>query len=298
MNKQPSLSDEQAIELLNDNNLVSQPIAVKRIGEGSESQVWTVNDEWILRVHSSQEQDEVLNRENCLLDLLRTTSISEAVNPCVWTKYSPRGGWRCGLYTKARGRSIEADSASVTDKTESDLVNFLQCLKDLNVSDVEALGIQDAQPVGMQNLRTDTSNAWALVRNNGALDDIRTLDIGRCLETHGGCPNHARVLLHGDLKGEHLFTTSDGHLSGVIDWTDACIGSPSIDIEGIAISVGASMAARVGLKAGYVKSLVEYGIFLARCNTVLRLARRLRGEDDSPIDLLRIQLRRAFQEYE
>ena len=38
-----------------------------------------------------------------------------------------------------------------------------------------------------------------------------------------------RVLRHGDLGPEHLLTT-DGRVSGVIDWTDVALGDPALDL--------------------------------------------------------------------
>ncbi|MYR61337.1 phosphotransferase, partial [Streptomyces sp. SID625] len=35
--------------------------------------------------------------------------------------------------------------------------------------------------------------------------------------------SHAAVLVHHDLKGEHLVLSPDGRVRGVLDWTDAVI---------------------------------------------------------------------------
>jgi hypothetical protein len=103
------------------------------------------------------------------------------------------------------------------------------------------------------------------------------------------------VLLHGDLKGEHILIGPDGSVSAVLDWSDSCIGPPSVDIEGLVISVGACAAVEIGLRAGYKKTTCTEGLFMARCNTLIRLDDRLYGEEtESPIPLLRNQLSKAF----
>ncbi|MYR63872.1 phosphotransferase, partial [Streptomyces sp. SID625] len=56
--------------------------------------------------------------------------------------------------------------------------------------------------------------------------------------------SHAAVLVHHDLKGEHLVLSPDGRVRGVLDWTDAVIGDPAEDIAGLALAVGSPAAVR------------------------------------------------------
>ena len=104
------------------------------------------------------------------------------------------------------------------------------------------------------------------------------------------------VLLHGDLKGEHILVSPTGAVTAVLDWYDACTGSPSIDIEGLIISVGAAAVIRIANGVGYYQKTCALGLLMARCNTLLRLDGRFNGSDeDSPLDLLTRQLQRAFE---
>lgn len=38
------------------------------------------------------------------------------------------------------------------------------------------------------------------------------------------------TVVHGDLGPEHVLCAPDGHINGVIDWTDARLGDPAIDL--------------------------------------------------------------------
>ena len=49
----------------------------------------------------------------------------------------------------------------------------------------------------------------------------------------GGTAKAARVLIHADLSGEHIYASEDGHLEGIIDWADATIGDPALDFAGL-----------------------------------------------------------------
>ncbi|QBR94561.1 aminoglycoside phosphotransferase [Nocardioides euryhalodurans] len=57
--------------------------------------------------------------------------------------------------------------------------------------------------------------------------DLR--DAGKALLTRCRAASHHRVLRHGDLGPEHLLTT-DGRVTGVIDWTDVALGDPALDL--------------------------------------------------------------------
>lgn len=298
MSNQFIISNERAIELLSTIDILCQPITLERITEGSESQVWLVNSDYVLRIHTNANSDEEFTREIGLLELLRATSLSEIILPCIWSKYLLDRGWHCALYAKAKGWSVEEVPELLSEVTEAGLVDLLYGLRTVNVESVRALGIRDLQPLELTNLQREAVKAWMVIHDDVVLKDLSTLDINHLLGPYHDYVNTPSVLLHADLKGEHIFVGSDGSLTGVIDWTDACVGPPSVDIAGIAISVGATTAARVALGAGYCRNVVAEGIFFARCNTVVLLAERLSGTDDSPIDLLRTQLRRAFEEYQ
>jgi aminoglycoside phosphotransferase (APT) family kinase protein len=46
------------------------------------------------------------------------------------------------------------------------------------------------------------------------------------------------ALIHGDLGPGHLLCAPDGHLVGVIDWTDARIGDPALDFAWLLTGLG------------------------------------------------------------
>lgn len=107
-------------------------------------------------------------------------------------------------------------------------------------------------------------------------------------------PPQQVVLVHGDLKGEHLLI-DQGRVSGVLDWTDAELGDPATDVAGLAIAVGARRAALVAAAAGHDHHTRRRGTQLARCDAILRLEQRPSGQDTGPLPLLRGQLQRALQ---
>jgi aminoglycoside phosphotransferase (APT) family kinase protein len=103
------------------------------------------------------------------------------------------------------------------------------------------------------------------------------------------------VLTHHDLRGEHLVVSADGRVRGILDWTGAVVGDPAEDIASLALAVGTPAAVRAATLAGYGPRPCLRGLWLARCDTVVRLAARLEGRDSTPLPLLRSRLRRAWE---
>jgi aminoglycoside phosphotransferase (APT) family kinase protein len=103
------------------------------------------------------------------------------------------------------------------------------------------------------------------------------------------------VLVHQRLRGEHLVVTPDGRVRGVLGWTGAAVGDPAEDIAGLALAVGSPTAVRAATLAGYGARPCLRGLWLARCDAVVRLAARLDGRDSTPLSLLHTHLRHAWE---
>jgi aminoglycoside phosphotransferase (APT) family kinase protein len=103
------------------------------------------------------------------------------------------------------------------------------------------------------------------------------------------------VLVHHTLRGEHLVVGADGRVRGVLDWTGAVVGDPAEDIAGLALAVGSGAAVRAATLTGYGARACLRGLWLARCDTVVRLDERLTGHGTEPPAMLRTQLRRAWE---
>ena len=60
---------------------------------------------------------------------------------------------------------------------------------------------------------------------DGAVDEV--IAAGQPL----GAPDGMPVLVHGDLHLRHLLVTREGAAAGVIDWGDACLADPALDLS-------------------------------------------------------------------
>ncbi|WP_141324729.1 phosphotransferase family protein [Myxococcus sp. AB025B] len=80
-------------------------------------------------------------------------------------------------------------------------------------------------------------------------------------------------LLHGDFAAEHVLVDAQGALTGVIDWSDACVGDPARDLAGLLHWGGAPMLASAMETYGAVSpTVLARAEWFAACRAVADLA--------------------------
>ncbi|MGX2993870.1 aminoglycoside phosphotransferase family protein [Streptomyces sp. JNUCC 64] len=263
---------------------------VRPVDEGGEFFGWWAGARHVLRLAPDRDASLRLRRELRLRELIRrqlTVPVPVSVASGLWN-----GSLAYTLDQRLPGASGE--DAPVSAAGESDLAALLSGLRETSARDALALGVPRVPPRSLDKLRADARHAaWLLVPDR----EFDVAGLAR-LTPHAVAqlaPHPGETLTHADLKGEHLRVTGDGRVCGVLDWTDAGVGDPAEDIGGLAVSVGAPAAVRAATLAGYGARACLRGLWLARCDTVIRLAERLHGTDDSPVPLLRAQLARAWE---
>jgi aminoglycoside phosphotransferase (APT) family kinase protein len=197
----------------------------------------------------------------------------------------------------------------VSASGESDLAGLLTGLRSVPAREAAALGLPLTPPRSLDTLRAAARGAARRLGDDGEFDPA-PLERLTARGVTQLAPRARGVLVHGALTGDHLRVTREGRVSGVLHWADAIIGDPAEDIAGLAVSVGAPAAVRAATLAGYGPRECLRGLWLARCDAVLRLADRLHTDDgrrahgaDSrlrdtqrgPLPRLRAQLRRAWE---
>ncbi|MFF2025172.1 aminoglycoside phosphotransferase family protein [Streptomyces sp. NPDC058171] len=263
---------------------------VRAVTEGGEFFTWWVGTRHVLRMAPDRATSARLSRELRLRELVRR-HVGVPVPAS-----AAAGTWNGALAHTLDHRLFGAsgEDAPVSAAGESDLAALLSGLREASAKDAHALGLPRTPPRSLDELRAGARHAaWLLVPDREF--DVAGLARLTPRAVAQLAPRSGEVVVHGDLKGEHLRVTGDGHVCGVLDWTDAFVGDPAQDIGGLCISVGAPAAVRAATLAGYGARECLRGLWLARCDTVIRLADRLHGSDDSPVPLLRTQLARAWE---
>ncbi|MFS8197388.1 aminoglycoside phosphotransferase family protein [Streptomyces sp. CWNU-52B] len=260
--------------------------------EGGEHFTWFVGARHVLRLAPDREAARRQRRELRLRELVRP-HIGVAVPVSV-----AHGEWTDGLTytldTLIPGGSGERRDVSAVG--EADLAGLLTGLREVPGRQAEALGVPRATPRSLETLRTAAVGAAERLAAADEFDPARLQQLTATGVVQLAAQPDAAFLVHQGLRGEHLVVTSDGRVRGVLDWSEAAVGDPTEDIAGLALAVGAPAAVRAATLAGYGARPCLRGLWLARCDTVIRLAARLGGRhDDGSLPVLRAQLGRSWE---
>lgn len=263
---------------------------VRPVAEGGEHSTWWVGKAHVLRLATDGEMSARLRREVRLRDLVRP-HVPVAVPASVATgEWAP--GLACTLDKRLPGESAEV--RDVTAAGEEDLAGLLAGLREVPVARTVPVGVPKVPPRSLESLRREAGAAALKLDADGEFEAERLEQLSARAVAQL-VPQPDTVLVHHDLKGEHLTVSTDGRVRGVLDWADAVVGDAAEDIAGLTIAVGARAAVRSATLAGYGPRSCLRGLWLARCDVLVRLVDRLYGADDSPESLLRVQLERAWE---
>ncbi|GGO49265.1 hypothetical protein GCM10012286_46820 [Streptomyces lasiicapitis] len=263
---------------------------VEPVDEGGEHSTWWIGERYVLRLTLDPGAAARQRRELLLREAIRP-HVPVGVPASV-----AAGEWAPGLtYTvDTRLPGTSAEHRPVAPEGESDLAGLLSGLRALPAEATAALRLPAGKPRALGPLHASAEEAAGHLAAEGELPAALAAPRAPGTPAHPAAAPTA-VVLHNDLKGEHLLVSSAGRVSGVLDWADAVVGDPAEDVAGLALSIGAAAAVRVTAAAGYGPEVARRGVLLARYDTAIRLADRLRGRDDSPLPLLRAQLGRAWE---
>lgn len=261
-----------------------QATEATRIDEGGDHATWLLDDAMIARVALDPGLTERHRVE------LKAREIIGPRIPVAIPGSIAFGEWTDGrsVMIDERMRGDSAERMPVSIGGELQLAGFIRDLHGIDLSDF---------PPDLLPRVPDPDMARFIVRARQAAHDVPTLDLSRA-DIDAQWPRVERghhVVLHNDLKGEHILVDRGGGIAGIIDWTDIGIGDAAWDVGGLTISIGAQAAWAVCLSAGHAPETIERGIAIARLHTVYAVARRARGEENSPEDLLMAQFRRAWE---
>jgi aminoglycoside phosphotransferase (APT) family kinase protein len=277
--------------LLKEGTAGAAGLDIRPAAEGGEPATWWVGTRHVLRLAPDREAAARRRRELRLRDVVRP-HLPVAVPTSV-----AHGEWAPGLTytldTKVPGGSGEDHDVSAVG--EADLAGLLTGLREVPVRQVEALGVPRTRPRSLEALRREAERAARRLGAADEFDPARLQQLAAPAAVQLAAQPGTAVLVHHGLTGDHLVVSADGRVRGVLDWTDAVVGDPAEDIAGLARAVGSPAAVRAATLAGYGARPCLRGLWLARCDTVIHLAARLQGRDDTPLPLLRTRLRRAWE---
>ncbi|QTE01688.1 phosphotransferase family protein [Streptomyces cyanogenus] len=252
---------------------------------------WWIGSRHVLRLAPDREASVRRRRELRLRDLIRP-HVPVAVPTSV-----AHGDWAPGLaYTlDTRVPGGTADEYDVSAVGEADLAGLLSGLRAVPARQAEALGVPRTAPRSLEALRRMAVHAAERLAAADEFDAARLHQLTPPGAAQLAAQPGTAVLTHHGLTGAHVVVSADGRVRGILDWTAAALGDPAEDIAGLAVAVGSPPAVRAATLAGYGARPCLRGLWLARCDTVIRLTGHLEGRTGGSLPLLRTQLRRAWE---
>ncbi|MGW2930592.1 aminoglycoside phosphotransferase family protein [Streptomyces sp. NPDC001156] len=264
---------------------------VTPVAQGAGHATWRVGTRHVLRLATDRDASARQRRELRLRVLVRP-HVGIAVPTSV-----AHGEWAAGLGytldTRLPGSTEEEPDISAVG--EADLATLLTGLREVPAREAEALGVPRMAPRSLESLRAAAARVTGRLGADDEFDPAGLDQLGAPAARQLAAPAGAAVLVHHDLRGEHLVVSGDGRVRGVLGWSDAVIGDPAEDIASLAVAVGTPAAVRAATLAGYGARSCLRGLWLARCDTLVRLAEGLEGRDGTPLPVLRARVGRAWE---
>jgi aminoglycoside phosphotransferase (APT) family kinase protein len=263
---------------------------VRPVAAGGHS-TWWVGTRHVLRLALDRDASVRRRRELRLRDLVRPHLPVAVPASVAHGEWAP--GLACTLDTRVPGGT--ADEYDVSAVGEADLAGLLTGLREVPARQAEALGAPRIAPRSLEALRRMAVHAAERLGAADEFDPARAHQLTPLAAAQLAAQPGTAVLVHHGLTGKHLVVSAEGRVHGVLDWADAAVGDPAEDIAGLVLAVGSGAAVRAATLAGYGARPCLRGLWLARCDTVIRLMDRLDDRGTAPLPLLRAQLRRAWE---
>jgi aminoglycoside phosphotransferase (APT) family kinase protein len=195
------------------------------LDQGWDSEVYVVDDEWIVRVPRRPEVERRLETELRLLPELAPTLPAAVPAP----EEIVVAGRPAARHRIVRGQPLGADAPATVAR---DLGRFLSALHRFPLARAEQVGVPGGEGA---RWRAEYGRLWRGFRSavlpRLARDERTTAQA--LFEGFLAEDEHFRfspALIHADLGPEHVLCTDDERLAGVIDWTDARLGDPALDL--------------------------------------------------------------------
>ncbi|GAA4826857.1 aminoglycoside phosphotransferase family protein [Streptomyces ziwulingensis] len=253
---------------------------------------WWVGDRHVLRLAPDREAAPRRHREPKLRDLVRPHVPVAVPTSLARGEWAP--GLPCTLDTRLPGGSAREHTVSAVGET--DLAGLLTGLREVPARQAEALGVPRVAPRSLEALRRAAERAVPRLVAAGEFDPARSARLTAAATAQLAAQPGTAVLVHHALTGDHLAVGADGRVRGVLGWADAVLGDPAEDIAALALAVGSPAAVRAATLAGYGARPCLRGLWLARCDAVLRCAAALSGRTPAPPPAhLADQLRHAWE---
>lgn len=111
--------------------------------------------------------------------------------------------------------------------------DFLRALHGMDVATAGALGLPADDDPTLEAWSTEALADLRVASERGHLEPAARAGWERVLATRPATGARSCHVIHGDLAAEHVLLAEHGAPVAVIDWSDASIGDPALDLAGV-----------------------------------------------------------------
>lgn len=245
---------EQQIGAFLNNEVGLSVVAIERLGQGTDSIVFLINKRWIFKFACRRQAIGLTKAEAYVLARLAKESLPVAVPRIIWSGLFD-GQWPYIGYPLIPGRvGYRCDfDAQQRAQTGIVLAKFLRALHAITPTsdDLEALPEDRFGRVPMNDWIDEIeSRVNALLRTGIVKEPSDRLTVTSA--ARGCCLGDRVSLVHRDLTVKNMLFADS--LQGVVDWADARMGHPAIDLEIVYLFLPASCRAVFWTHYGEVPS--------------------------------------------
>lgn len=203
------------------------------MGQGWDNKVFLVNDQIVFRFPHRKIAAQLIPRENAVLNYLYSQVELEIPKPIYEGLPDEHYPYPFQGYRLIKGTpGYRVDDLRVRKEAIVPLAHFLRKLHSVPMEDILDLGV--SQPIFdrtqvdlmaqqlFERLEQISHNSIAHIHLENIQWEIKQAQRIQL-------PKNQKVLIHGDLYGRHLLFNEE-KLTGIIDWGDVAINSPSVDL--------------------------------------------------------------------
>jgi aminoglycoside phosphotransferase (APT) family kinase protein len=229
---QNPLTSEQIGEVISQQFPELRPVTTKKIGEGWDNTTWKVNDEWLFRFPKHQAAATLLQDEIRLLPALDHLPLN-IPNPCFIGQPNQIAYYPFYGHQFLHGQTAEQYQLTRAERIPlaKPLAEFLKNLHGFPLARALEMGIQydRRHRINVKVRFTKAQECLDYLVEHAVIPSVEPwLNFFKYYQDLETPP--VWVLSHGDLYAKHLLLDDNKKLSAVIDWGDAEILHPAVDL--------------------------------------------------------------------
>jgi aminoglycoside phosphotransferase (APT) family kinase protein len=213
------------------------PIQLRPLSEGWDNSLFLVNETYVFRFPRRKIAVDLIEMENRMLPPLSSHLPVPIPNPCFIGQPTKEYPFPFSGYPKLTGTVPYMMHLTDEQRTQSAVrwAEFLRILHGIPTHQALEWGIARSDDMGRMDVdkripmfiaKVEEVHTQGLIDNPYAL-----LHITESVPTTEYVKQQCSTVVHGDLNFRNFLVNDEGGLCGVIDWGDAHIGHPAVDLS-------------------------------------------------------------------